>query len=71
MIFTWKKFIKEPILIEVYVNSMGKHNNTRNLHVLPKGKYKVVALTRSPPAIPGTKHYSVDIRQLFTQKKCG
>jgi hypothetical protein len=71
MILTWRKFRKEPLLNEVYVNCMGKKiNMKRNLHVWPKGKDmcwypldKGVALTRSPAAIPGTKNYFMDIGQ--------
>jgi len=47
-----------------------KINKKWNLHAWPKGKDmcwypldKVVALTRSPAAIPGTKNYFVDIGQ--------
>ena len=63
---------KNPLLNEVYVNCMGgwEINKKRNLHVWQKGQDmcwypldKVVALTRSPAAIPGTKNYFMDIRQ--------
>ena len=50
---------------------MGKKiNKKRNLHVWPKGQDmcwypldRVVALTGSPAAIPGTKNYFMDIGQ--------
>jgi len=50
---------KNPFLNEVYAYCMGK----RTRYVLVPIIDKVVALTRSPVAIPGTKNYFMDIGQ--------
>jgi hypothetical protein len=63
-------FKRTLYLMMSMLTAWGKINKKRNLHVWPKGKDmcwypldKVIALTRSPAAIPGTKDYFMDIGQ--------